>query len=279
MCYTGCVGIFDLTVPESTVPVLVEIPHAGLWVPSAVEHELSAPQDALRRDADIHVDLLCENVASHGAARLAAKVSRYVVDLNRSADDVDAAAVVGHPAPVRGQPRGVVWRATTDGRPVLRQPLTYAQLVERLAQYYTPYHDALQNTLRTLQQRHGYVILVAAHSMPSRGRSLHTDAGVRRADVVPGTRGRTSASGAIIDAVDAHFRAAGLSVRHDDPYRGGFTTQHYGRPADGVHAVQVELNRALYVNEQTGEPLWGNGFELIRQLMESLVETLGQTRP
>lgn len=272
-------GFFDLTVPDNSIPVLVEIPHAGLWVPEVVEHQLSAPQDALRRDADILVDQLCARVAEYGAARLATRVSRYVVDLNRSADDVDNAAVVGHPAPLRGQPRGVVWRATTDGRPVLRQPLTYSELMERLAQFYTPYHDALRDTLRVLQQRHGYVILLAAHSMPSRGRSLQPEAGLRRPDIVPGTRGRTSASGSIIDVVDAHFRGAGMSVRHDDPYRGGYTTQHYGRPAEGVHAVQVEINRALYVNERTGEPLRGRGFERVQSLMEELVQKLGAARP
>jgi N-formylglutamate amidohydrolase len=77
---------------------------------------------------------------------------------------------------------------------------------------------------------------------------------MRRADIVPGTRGRTTADPRVIDFVDRHFRAAGLSVRHDDPYRGGFTTGHYGRPDESIHAIQIELNRALYVDESTSRP-------------------------
>jgi N-formylglutamate amidohydrolase len=118
------------------------------------------------------------------------------------------------------------------------------------------------------------VILVAAHSMPSVGRSGHNDRGTRRADVVPGTQGRTSADARVIDLVDAHFREAGLSVRHDDPYRGGYTTQHYGRPAEACHVVQIELNRALYVHEDTGVRKPGD-FEKTRALVAALVAKLG----
>ena len=273
----GDVGFFDLTVPDPSLPLLVEIPHAGLWVPEQIRDQVDAPDDALRRDADIYVDELYSHAAQFGAARLAAKVSRYVVDLNRAADDVDAAAVSDHPAPAYTQPRGVVWRATTDGRPVLKRPLTYRALLDRLATFYTPYHDALQSTLNLLHERHGHVILLAAHSMPSRGRSMHRDEGSMRADIVPGTQGRTTAHPAVIDAVDAHFREAGLSVVHDDPYLGGFTTQHYGRPDRGVHAIQVEINRALYVNEMTYEPLTEN-FAALQSLLEQLVVRLGALR-
>jgi N-formylglutamate amidohydrolase len=109
--------------------------------------------------------------------------------------------------------------------------------------------------------------------MPSRGRSLHVDAGVVRADIVPGTQGRTTADDRVIDLVDAHFREAGLSVRHDDPYKGGFTTQHYGRPRDRQHAIQIELNRALYVDEETFEPKPGN-FESLQALLDALIQKL-----
>lgn len=268
---------FDLTVPGESVPVLVEVPHAGLWIPDALTDEIDAPQDAIRRDADIYVDRLYADSLNHGAALLVAKASRYVVDLNRAEDDVDAATVSDHPAPAGTQPRGVVWRATTDGRPILRRSLRYRDLLARLDRFYVPYHEALQTTLAQLKARHGHVILLAAHSMPSRGRHLHADPGSPRADVVPGTRGRTTAAASVIDLVDAHFRDAGLSIRHDDPYRGGFSTAHYGRPQEGVHAVQVELNRALYVDEATTEPKEG-GFERTRRLVGELIPKLGALR-
>lgn len=266
---------FDLSVPESGIPVLVEVPHAGLSVPDAVADEVVAPHAAMLRDADLFVDRLYAGAPALGASMLAARVSRYVVDLNRAQDDVDAATVSDHPAPSGSQPRGVVWRSTTDGRPILVRPLTYERLLRRLSNFYIPYHEALEATLTRLRDRHGHVILLAGHSMPSRGRALHRDRGAKRADVVPGTRGRTSADGRVIDVVDAHFRQAGLSVRHDEPYRGGYTTAHYGRPADGVHAVQIELSRALYVNEATCEPLDGP-FAQLQAVLDALLPKLAE---
>jgi N-formylglutamate amidohydrolase len=164
---------------------------------------------------------------------------------------------------------------TTTGAPALARPLTGVELAERLARFHAPYHDVLGQELGRLVQRFGFTVLVAAHSMPSVGRAGHGDTGVRRADIVPGTRGRSTADGRVIDLVDAHFRAAGLSVRHDDPYRGGYTTSHYGRPSAGVHAIQIEINRALYVNEATGEPRDGD-FERLQTLITDLVERLGR---
>jgi N-formylglutamate amidohydrolase len=197
------------------------------------------------------------------------------VDLNRAPDDVDAATVPDHPRPRASQPRGVVWRIGTDGRSVLKRPLTYEQLHERLATFHAPYHEALRAELARLRDELGFAILVAAHSMPSVGRAAHRDHGSGRADVVPGSRGRTSADPRVIELVDAHFRGAGLTVRHDDPYRGGFTTGHYGRPHEGWHAVQIELNRALYVHEETGEPK-ATEFQAVKELMTSLFRALSQ---
>jgi N-formylglutamate amidohydrolase len=157
---------------------------------------------------------------------------------------------------------------------VLRRPLSYAELQQRLASFHAPYHATLRTELEAKRERHGHALLVAAHSMPSIGRAGHVDTGSRRADVVPGTRGRTTAHPRVIDAVDAHFRAAGLSVRHDDPYRGGYATGHYGRPGERIHAIQIELNRGLYVDEETGEPRRGD-FEQLAALLLDLVEKLG----
>jgi N-formylglutamate amidohydrolase len=270
------VDVFELKVSEPPAPLrplLVEIPHAGLNVPEAIRHELLAPEDALMRDADIYVDRLYEHAPRAGATLLVAKLSRYVVDLNRARDDLDAATVSGHPASAGTQPRGVVWRATTDGRPVLLRPLGRAELNNRLERYYAPYHQVLQLNLERLRAQFGYVIVLAAHSMPSLGRSTHRDPGAQRADVVPGTCGRTSADPRVIDLVDMHFRAAGLRVRHDDPYKGGYTTSHYGRPAERCHAIQIELNRALYVDEQSFR-IKQPEFDELQRLLDALVVSL-----
>lgn len=264
---------FSFSLPEGgRSALMVEVPHAGTEIPPALRDELLAPPDSVLRDADLFVDKLYEEAPKHGAALLCAKVSRYVVDLNRAPDDVDLETVHDHPAPRRAQPRGVVWRVTADGRPLLRRPLDYETLQRRLAAYHTPYHGLLAEELLRIRERFGFAVLVAAHSMPSAVRRNGRDV-ERRADVVPGSLGRTSAHPALIDLVDRHFRSAGLSVRHDDPYRGGYTTAHYGRPAEGVHVLQIELNRALYMDEATCRPKAGD-FERLRDLISSLLSRL-----
>ena len=266
--------IFSLTQPPpgGETPVLVEVPHAGLAVPEAVRDEIVVSSEVVLRDSDLYVDKLYARAPSVGATLLAARVSRYVVDLNRAPDDVDPQTVPDHPDPRGVQPRGVVWRVTTEGLPALRAPLSYAALEERLSRFHAPYHRVLEAELVRKRARFGHAVLLAAHSMPSASRS--PGGGGARADVVPGTRGRSTADARLIDLVDQHFREAGLTVRHDDPYRGGWTTQHYGRPASGWHALQIELNRALYVDEQTFEPR-SPAFEELSALLDSLVEKLG----
>lgn len=256
---------------------MVEVPHAGLTIPDTVAHELNVQPMALKRDADLFVDELYRFAPQAGASLLAARMSRYVVDLNRAADDVDPLTVPDHPAPRNGQPRGVVWRVTTDGTPALRKPLDYAGLQRRLSLFHAPYHGKLAEEIKAMREQFGYAMVLAGHSMPSTGRRAHRDPGTRRADVVPGTLGGTSADRRLIDLVDEHFRSAGLSVRHDDPYRGGWTTAHYGRPAQGVHVVQIELNRALYMDERTCEPK-PTDFERLQRLLRELVEKAAQLK-
>lgn len=265
--------LFSLTAGNRSSPVLVEVPHAGLAVPESLRDEVAAPEEAIWRDADIFVDRLYEKAPERGAKLLVAHASRYVVDLNRAEDDVDPLTVSSGPAPRARQPRGVIWRATTTGQSVLPRPLSAAQLRSRIANFHAPYHRLLGGCLEELRAVHGFAILIAAHSMPSIGRAAHRDMGSVRADVVPGTQGRTTANARLIDAIDAHFRAAGLSVRHDEPYRGGYTTQHYGRPAEGWHAVQIELNRSLYVDEALCRPKEGD-FEELQQVLSSLIDVL-----
>jgi N-formylglutamate amidohydrolase len=244
-----------------------------LSIPDIVAEEVNPPRDVLLRDADLYVDLLCEGAPAVGASLLASRVSRYVVDLNRSPDDVDSLTVLDLPGTRPPQPRGVVWRVTTDGRPILRKPLTQSALERRLALFHRPYHEALQAELERLRERHGHAILLAAHSMPSVGRATHSDPGVTRADIVPGTRGGSTADRRLIDLVDHHFREAGLTVRHDEPYRGGFSTGHYGRPIERFHAIQIEMNRGLYVDEATAEPRKSE-FDRLRALLVELVRKL-----
>lgn len=252
--------------------MVVEVPHAGLGLPGEVRALLLAGADDLRRDADAWVDALYRGAPARGATLLAAELSRYVVDLNRDESDVDEWTVAALPSDGFEHPRGVVWRETGEGRAALRRPLTRAEFEERLARYHRPYHRALADEVARLRRGHRDVVIVAAHSMPSVGRGQRGE-GLRRADVVPGTRGKSTAARAVIDAVEQHFRAAGLSVRHDEPYRGGATTARWGRPHEGLHAVQVELNRGLYMDESSGDPK-PEAFHWLAGVCEALIDRL-----
>jgi N-formylglutamate deformylase len=264
-------SVHEPTGPET--PVVVEVPHAGLFVdPTSLAH-LVAPARALGRDADLFVDELYADAPAEGATLLVAHVSRYVCDLNRGHDDVDAVAVEG--ASGRASPHGLIWRSTTDNQPAVAGPLPRAELERRLDEIYRPYHRALAQALGSKRERFGFAILLAGHSMPSRGRDGHTDPGRPRADVVPGSRGRTTAAAGVIEAPDQLARQRGWSVAHDDPYRGGFTTAHYGRPREGVHAVQVEIARRLYMTEATLQKK-PNDFGKTREYCRALVAHLGR---
>ncbi len=270
---------FEITPPEGVeTPVLVEVPHAGVYVdPESLAFTI-APARCIARDADLYVDRLFADAPSLGATMLVSRVSRYVIDLNRGPNDFDGDAVdggIGHVAP-----RGLVWRVATDGSPVLGRRLPRAELERRLAYAYRPYHAALAALLAHKVARFGFAILVCAHSMPEPPRKqgplgyrIPSTEPSPIADIVPGTRGRTSAAGRLIDLVDAHARAAGFSVRHDDPYKGGFSTSHYGAPARGVHAIQIEIARRLYMDPETlgSDP---QKFESVRCFARTLVGRL-----
>ncbi len=283
--------LLEPTGPET--PVVVEVPHAGLDLPGPFLEPLAAPARAIGRDADLYVDALYGDAPAEGASMLVARTSRYVVDLNRAEGDIDAEVVEGARTDLRMH-HGLVWRTTSEGEPALVRKLKPAELEERLELVWRPYHRALLSVIARKQARFGVAIVLAAHSMPSverngareawapRSKAWHPrDEGSRgaddarqRADVVPGTRGRRSADARYIDAVEAHASARGWTVRHDDPYAGGFTTQHYGRPSTGVHAVQVELARRLYLDEATLRP--NENFARAKVWCRELVARLGK---
>jgi N-formylglutamate deformylase len=273
---------FEIVEPASgESPVVVEVPHAGLWIdPEAMAFTI-APARSIARDADLYVDQLFCDAPREGATLLKAHASRFVIDLNRSESDVDDEAVEGGGR--MPSPRGLVWRLTTDGDAMLSAPIPRRELERRLALVYRPYHRALDGLLQRKLARFGHVVLLCAHSMPSLPRPAPASgsrqpppAPPSRADLVPGSRGRTSAAGAVIDRVDGHARASGYSVRHDDPYRGGFSTGFYGRPGQGMHAVQVEISRRLYMDEGSLR-IDAQGFRAVREFARTLAARLAFT--
>jgi N-formylglutamate amidohydrolase len=234
-------------------PLVVSVPHAGLGVPDEDADTVGADDRTRRRDADLFVDRLYERAPELGAAFLCATLSRYVLDLNRSPDDVDREVCPSWPRPARANPRALIWRLSTEGAAVLPRPLTREEVQSRIRRVHTPYHEQLRALLEARRERFGYAILLDAHSMPSVGRATHSDPGTRRADVVPGdVRGR-SCGARLSETVGEHFESAGYGVRANEPYMGGFITRHHGRPDQHIHAIQIELNRDLYMEETSCE--------------------------
>jgi N-formylglutamate amidohydrolase len=167
-----------------------------------------------------------------------------VCDLNRAEDDLDElTSPVGTKS---GSPHGVVWRRTTENRPAIVAPLPGTEIERRLESIYRPYHAALAHLVRDKLNRFGVAVLICGHSMPSFGRL-----GERRADVVPGSQGKSTAGRPVIVACELAASEAGYDLVHDTPYRGGFTTSHYGSPQGGMHALQIELARRLYMDERS----------------------------
>jgi N-formylglutamate deformylase len=230
-------------------PLVVSVPHAGIVVPDEDRGALALHDGALLKDADLFVDRLVKNAPRLGAPLLVADVSRYVLDVNRGPDDVDAEVCPELAHPAKSSSRGLIWRLTTDGAAILQRPLSKREVDSRTSRIHVPYHHTLAALLEDRRQRFGFAILLDAHSMPSLGRTGHADPGMRRADVVPGDVRGQSCDARLTRAVIDHFERAAFAVRPNDPYMGGFVTRHHGRPQKGVHAIQLELNRDLYMDE------------------------------
>jgi N-formylglutamate deformylase len=253
-------------------PVVVEVPHAGLGLDAESAAWSIAPLRAIVRDADLYVDRLYVDAPDLGATLFVAKLSRYVCDLNRAETDYDRLSVVGGRG--EGAPHGFIWRRTSDGDAALSLPLSNEERIRRRDEFYRPYHAALGALLDELRQEFGFAILLCAHSMPSRGKPGTPDAGRARADIVPGTRDRTTCAESVLRVPEGLASQFGWSLQHDQPYRGGHATAHYGRPAQGWHAMQIELSRGLYMDEGTLVPT--RGMTIARNFCAELVSALAK---
>lgn len=260
--------LFQPEAPES--PVVVEVPHAALRLDPATMALCIAPVRSIGQDADLFVDQLYQNAPQWGAHLLAGTFSRYVCDLNRDENELDQ--LTAPSGQLESSPHGVIWRKSTEGRACLAAPLSEGEVERRLSQYYRPYHLALTQLIAEKKKKFGFALLLCAHSMPSLGRL-----GERRADVVPGSRGCTTTSQRVLVALEHVASQADYDIAHDAPYRGGFTTAHFGFPSAGIHAVQVELSRRLYMDESTLEQKPAE-FRRCREFCDALVQALGALR-
>lgn len=234
-------------------PFFVTIPHSGERVPEETPWLRGLPETLLMYDVDRYVDRLYEpHLARLGVPVVKTDWHRYVVDLNRWTDDVDADSVEGHANPRGRFPRGLHWSITTSGEKLMPRPMPRALHEQLVKSYFEPFHESVRARYQEFHER-GFstVYHLDAHSMPSVGTSEHRDPGERRKDIVVSDCKGTSCSKRFLDLVMNAYAEAGFSVGYNWPYFGGRVTETYGRPVQGHEAVQVELNRALYMDETT----------------------------
>ncbi len=253
------------------VPVVVDVPHAGRRYPLAFVEASRLPLRMLRRSEDAYIDLLFSQVVALGAPLLAAEFPRAYLDANREPYELDPRMFDGR-LPGFANTRslrvagglGTIPRIVGETYEIYTGRIPVGVALARIEELYRPYHAGLRHLVNRTQASFGSCILVDAHSMPSAG--LDRD-GLAKADIILGDRFGTSASAFVVDAAEAAFSRAGLKVTRNRPYAGGFITEHYGAPGSGVHALQIEVSRALYMDEATLEP--HAGFAALQQVISA----------
>lgn len=275
---------FDVLLPASpTSCVIFASPHSGRDYSWSFMRKTILNEHAIRSSEDAFVDQLFDCAPEFGAAFIQAGAPRAYVDLNRARDELDPALIEGvrrtghNPRVASGL--GVIPRVVANGRAIYRGKMTRQEAEERITRYWEPYHNRLQTLLDAAHTRHGQTVLIDCHSMPHEAMDGVARAGLRRPDVVLGDRFGAAASDDVVDRIESAFSAAGFIVTRNAPFAGAYITQAYGRPAKGQHAVQVEIDRSLYMNEQLIRP---NGdFDTVRSALRSVVKevaTIGQGR-
>lgn len=237
-------------------PFFISIPHAGENVPPETPWLKDLPEPVLMCDVDRYVDRLYQPVIeSLKLPFVKTEWHRYAADLNRLPDDVDADSVIGHKNPSGTFPLGLHWVKTTTGIPLMKEPISDDLHRELIQKYFEPFHERVRaEYARFKSAGHQKVYQLDAHSMPSKGTAAHRDPGTERPQIVVSDCDGTSCESRYKDLVIAAYEQAGFQVSYNWPYKGGRVTQTYGKPQEGQHAIQVELNRSLYQNEITKRP-------------------------
>jgi len=262
--------LFDLAAPHRFSPVIVSVPHAGRDYPPEIDKLLAVPLDAARALEDRFCDLLVEGLADDDHSVIAARAPRLLVDLNRAETDmVIANAAGGRPTwRARGGLGVIPDRLHGVGR-LWKAPVDAATLADRVATVHRPYHAAIDRLLRRGVARHGFAVLIDLHSMPPLALP-------HRGDVVIGTLRGRSTTPTVAAAAIADLEAHRLRVAVDAPYAGGYILERHGRPSAAVHALQVEIDRRLYLDAELTNP--GPGIDAMRRIVRSLADALARPR-
>ncbi len=271
---------FELSRPAGVVaPLVFASPHSGRLYPDELMAASVLSAQAIRRSEDALVDLLLEGAETWGVSVLTARFARAYLDVNREPYELDPAMFEDElPSFARARTAkvaaglGAIARVVAEGQEIYGRKLSFAEACGRIEAVHKPYHSALQGVLHEVRSTFGRVALVDWHSMPSAaGRSASR---VKTADFVLGDRFGASCAAPLTALVERELRAMGYEVARNAPYAGGYTTELYGDPAAALHVLQIEINRALYLDEAALRP--GPRFDRVRADLQRLTEVLAE---
>jgi N-formylglutamate amidohydrolase len=269
---------------EQTLPLVLASPHSGADYSPDFVAASRLKGAALRRSEDCFVDEIFAACPGLGAPMIRALFPRAFLDVNREAFELDPEmfadllpAYVNTKSARVAAGLGTIARIVATGEEIYRRKLRFAEALERVDRFYHPYHDALKEMVDATRECFGHAILLDCHSMPSALGSGPSAIRYNRLDFVLGDCHGIACAPAVIEAAERHLRGLGYVVGRNAPYAGGFTTRHYGRPRFAVHALQIEINRALYMDERSlaRKPY----IETLARHMTGLAEELGHLDP
>ena len=267
-------------------PLVLDSPHSGTQYPT--DFGFSCELALLRRAEDTHVEKLYDFANSLDVAWIEALFPRSYLDANRNVTEIDE-TMLDQPWPgeLATEPvvlskvrlgKGLIWRTTDEGLPLYARSLTVPEVQARIETCWQPYHAAVAEAINMAHARHGYSIHINCHSMPAVSTSNATDfPGLVHADFVVGNRDDSTSSRALAQRVTQHLRDLGYEVAYNHPYKGVELVRRYGHPAQNRHSIQLEINRKLYMDEQT--LAIHAGFAPLQAHLRSLVEMLLNTDP
>ncbi|MEM9014447.1 MAG: N-formylglutamate amidohydrolase [Pseudomonadota bacterium] len=273
---SGSSAVEILSPAALTTPVIFASPHSGRDYPADLLRNSRLDRQALRQSEDSYVDLLFDRAPQFGSPLLRALFPRAYVDVNRSREELDP-RMFSDAIPKRADTRssrvvaglGVIPRIVADGHDIYDRKLVFFEARKRLSACYDPYHSALKSLIKDAQAKFGMAIVVDCHSMPSVGGTSYR--GGPDIDFVLGDRFGSSCAGEITDLAENVLRSNSFEVARNAPYAGGFVASAYGRPKHGVHVIQIEINRGLYLDERRIART--AGFDALRQVTSALIDT------
>lgn len=262
--------------PASSVAptnIVFSSPHSGRHYPDDLVERSQLGLLRLRASEDALVDQLFESAPDQGAPLIVGLMPRAYLDLNRAPDELDPALIEGVRSSSVNQRvlagLGVVPRVVAEGAPIYNGKISLAEARGRIAECHKPFHDMLNGLLTTARARFGNALLIDCHSMPSEALRAAPKVSGATPDIVLGDRFGSAASRRYISEVQAAFEKAGFTVARNAPFAGGYITQRYGKPAHGFHAIQVEIDRGIYLDQKRIEP--SAEFDQIQSLISQVI--------